>query len=48
MPLVPILVQTPFEKWGIDFVRPMIAPISKDGQNEHYNIGCHRICHKMG
>ena len=34
MPLVPILAQAPFEKWGIDFVGP-IAPTSKNGQ-KHY------------
>jgi hypothetical protein len=48
MPFVPILVQIPFEKWGIDFVRPIIALVSKDGQDGHYNIGCHIICDKMG
>ena len=31
MPLVPILAQTPFEKWGIDFVG-LIAPTSQNGQ----------------
>ena len=34
MPLVPILAQAPFEKWGINFVGP-IAPASKNGQ-KHY------------
>ena len=34
MPLVPILAQAPFEKWGIDFVGP-IAPASRYGQ-KHY------------
>ncbi len=48
MAFVPILAQTPFEKWGIDFVGPIIALVSKDGQDGHYNIGCHKICHKMG
>lgn len=34
MPLVPILAQVPFEKWGIDFVGP-IAPASKPGQKRY-------------
>ena len=34
MPLVPILAQAPFEKWGIDFVGP-IAPASRHGQNRY-------------
>ncbi len=33
MPLVPILVQAPFEKWGIDFVEP-IALTSRIGQKK--------------
>ena len=34
MPLTPILAQTPFKKWGIDFVGP-IAPASKHGQKRY-------------
>ena len=34
MPLVPILAQAPFEKWGIDFVGP-IAPASRNGQKRY-------------
>lgn len=34
MPLVPILAQVPFEKWGIDFVGP-IAPASRHGQKRY-------------
>jgi hypothetical protein len=34
MPLVPILAQKPFEKWGIDFVGP-ISPASRHGQNRY-------------
>lgn len=34
MPLVPILAQIPFEKWGIDFVGP-IAPPSRRGQKRY-------------
>ena len=34
MPLIPILAQNPFEKWGIDFVGP-IKPPSRYGQ-KHY------------
>ena len=34
MPLIPILAQNPFEKWGIDFVGP-IKPPSCYGQ-KHY------------
>ena len=34
MPLVPILAQAPFEKWGIDFVGP-IAPASRYGQKRY-------------
>ena len=34
MPLVPILAEAPFEKWGIDFVGP-IAPASRNGQKRY-------------
>ena len=34
MPLTPILAQTPFEKWGIDFVGP-IKPPSREGQKRY-------------
>ena len=34
MPLVPILAETPFGKWGIDFVGP-IAPTSRNGQKRY-------------
>ena len=34
MPFVPILAQTLFEKWGIDFVGP-IAPTSQNGQKRY-------------
>ena len=34
MPLVPILAQAPFEKWGIDFVGP-IPPASRYGQKRY-------------
>ena len=34
MPLIPILAQNPFEKWGIDFVGP-IKPPSRYGQKRY-------------
>ena len=34
MPLIPILAQAPFEKWGIDFVGP-IAPATRHGQKRY-------------
>jgi hypothetical protein len=34
MPLIPILAQAPFEKWGIDFVGP-ISPASRYGQKRY-------------
>lgn len=34
MPLVPILAQAPFEKWGIDFFGP-ISPASRSGQKRY-------------
>ena len=34
MPLIPILAQAPFEKWGIDFVGP-ITPTSCYGQKRY-------------
>jgi transposase InsO family protein len=34
MPLISILVQAPFEKWGIDFIGP-IASVSRIGQKRY-------------
>jgi len=42
MPLVPILAQALFEKWGIDFVDP-IVPTSRHGQKRYILIATNYV-----